>query len=152
MEKSKGLVFSSIQKVLRWSRSHSLWYYPVQGGCCADEVYNTFGGRYDIERFGCLPQVEPRHADLLIVTGGISLKAKKALVEVYEEMVNPKYVMAIGTCACGGGPFQSKGSMNVWLSLEQLVPVDVYVPGCPPRPEAIMNGIISLQEKIKNGD
>src|SRR4051812_30060913 len=140
---------STIGKVLKWARSNSLWYLSTGSGCCADEVLNAMGGRYDLERFGCLPQVDARQADLLIVSGMVSYKAATQLREVYESMLSPKYVLAIGACANCGGPFAPEYSYSVVPGVDRILPVDVYVPGCPPRPEAIMNGLIALQEKIR---
>jgi NADH-quinone oxidoreductase subunit B len=121
-------------------------------GCCADEVINTMGCRYDLERFGCLPQVDPRQADLLIISGVISYKAAENLKAIYDAMLPPKYVLSIGSCANCGGPFAPEFSYSVVPGADRLVPVDVYVPGCPPRPEAIMNGLIALQEKIRGNN
>jgi NADH-quinone oxidoreductase subunit B len=106
------------------------------------------GCRYDLERFGCLPQVDPRQADLLIVCGMVSQKIAPYLKQLYEEMLPPKYVLAVGACANCGGPFSGESSYSVISGVDQVLPVDVLVPGCPPRPEAIMNGLIALQEKI----
>lgn len=143
-----GFGLSSVSQVLSWARSKSLWYYRANTGCCADEFLETIGCRYDLERFGCLPQVDPSQADLLIVSGAINLKLAPKMIELYQAMPNPKYVLAIGACACGGGAYNSKYSYSVIEGVNQLIPVDVFVPGCPPRPEAIMNGLITLQEKI----
>ena len=107
------------------------------------------GCRYDLERFGCLPQEDPRQADLLIVSGMVSYQAAIPLRAVYDSMLAPKYVLAIGSCANCGGPFAPECSYSVMPGVDRLLPVDVYVPGCPPRPEAIMNGLIALQEKIR---
>lgn len=139
---------STVGRVLKWARSRSLWYVSTGAGCCADEVLDTMGCRYDLERFGCLPQVDPRQADLLIVSGMVSHKAAPYLKEVYDSMLMPKYVMAVGACANCGGAFSPEFSYSAIPGVDQLIPVDVYVPGCPPRPEAIMNGLIALQEKI----
>ncbi len=106
------------------------------------------GCRYDLERFGCLPQVDPRQADLLIICGMVSYKIAPYLKELYDEMLAPKYVLAVGACANCGGPFSAESSYSVVPGVNQVIPVDVFVPGCPPRPEAIMNGLIALQEKI----
>ena len=140
--------FSTVGRLLKWARSRSLWYVSTGTGCCADEVMNTMGCRYDIERFGCVPQVDPRQADLLIVSGIVSYKAAPHLKNFYESMLKPRYVLAIGACANCGGPFGPGFSYSVVPGVDQIIPVDVYVPGCPPRPEAIMNGLIALQEKI----
>lgn len=132
-----------------WARADSLWYLSVGGGCCADEVLNAAGCRYDLERFGCLPQSEPHLADLLIVRGIVTEKAAPALLALYENMLEPKYVMAVGACANCGGLFGPEHGSPTLAGVDRLIPVDVYVSGCPPRPEAIMNGLIALQEKIR---
>lgn len=139
---------TSLSRVLQWARSNSLWYYPLHTGCCADEVLSTLGSRYDLERFGCLPQTDPKQADLLIVSGAISYKSAPHVRAIYDAMPSPKYVMAVGACADCGGPFSPELSYSVVPGLDRVIPVDVYVPGCPPRPEAIMNGFIALQDKI----
>lgn len=146
--RSGSFYLSTIGKILSWARSQSLWYVSTGTGCCADEVLDALGCRYDLERFGCLPQVDPRQADLLIVSGVVTKKAAPYLRDLYESMLSPKYVLAIGSCANCGGAFGSKSNYSVVSGLDQVVPVDVYVPGCPPRPESIMNGFIALQNKI----
>jgi NADH-quinone oxidoreductase subunit B len=113
---------------------------------------NSVGCRYDLERFGALPQVDPRQADLLIVTGMVSYKAATHLRQVYDRMLAPKYVLAIGACSTCGGPFATEFSYSAVGGVDRILPVDVYVPGCPPRPESIMNGLIALQEKIRGTD
>lgn len=140
--------FSVVEKALGWAKAGSLWYFSTGGGCCADELFETESCRYDLERFGCLPQVDPRQADLLIVSGMISYKAAEELKKVYDQMLSPKYVIALGACACSGGLFSGKTGYSVLPGAHELFSVDVFVPGCPPRPEALMNGIITLQEKI----
>ena len=139
---------STIGRAMKWAQSRSLWYISTGNGCCADEVLNTMGSRYDLERFGAVPQVDPCQADLLIVCGMVSKKAAPHLKQLYDSMLEPRYVLAIGACANCGGPFAPEFSYSVEAGANQVVPVDVYVPGCPPRPEAIMNGLIALQEKI----
>lgn len=134
--------------LLGWARSRSLWYISTGPGCCADEVFCTTGCRYDLERFGCLPQVDPSHADLLIVQGAVSRRAAPHLKSLYDSMRSPKYVLAVGACACKGGLFGPCYSYSTMSGVQTVIPVDVFVPGCPPRPEAIMNGLIVLQEKI----
>lgn len=138
---------STIGRVLDWARAQSLWYISTGSSCCADEVLNASGCRYDLERFGCIPAADPHQADLLIVSGAVSKKAAPHLREVYDAMAEPKYVMAVGACACCGGLFQTD-SYTVVDGVDKLFPVDVFVPGCPPRPEAIMDGLLRLQERI----
>ncbi len=144
-----GFYLSTLGKMLTWARSQSLWYNSTGSGCCADEVLNSLGCRYDLERFGCLPEVDPRQSDLLIVSGMVSYKAAPYLKSLYEGMLSPKYVLSLGSCANCGGPFSPEASYSVVPGVDQILPVDVYVAGCPPRPEAIMNGLITLQEKIR---
>ena len=146
--KSSSFYVSTVGRALEWARSESLWYISTGTGCCADEVLNTMGCRYDLERLGCLPQVDPRQADLLIVSGLVTYKAATHLRSVYEAMLGPKYVLAVGSCANCGGPYSYEQSYSAVSGVDRILPVDVYVPGCPPRPEAIMNGLIRLQEKI----
>jgi NADH-quinone oxidoreductase subunit B len=140
---------STIGRVLNWARAQSLDYISTGSGCCADEVLNSMGCRYDLERFGCVPQIEPNQADLLIVNGFVSEKAEPHLRALYDAMKNPKYVLAVGACASSGGMFAPECSYAVKKTVSSIVPVDVFVPGCPPRPEAIMDGLIELQEKIR---
>lgn len=138
-----------ISELVKWARASSLWYFSVNGGCCADEVLSTQGCRYDFERFGALPQTHPEQADLLIVSTVVTSKLAPVIKEIYERMPFPKYVMAVGACANSCGAFSETVSYAGAVPLDQIVPVDIYVPGCPPRPEAIMDGLIRLQERIE---
>jgi NADH-quinone oxidoreductase subunit B len=140
---------SDSSSLLKWARSNSLWFIEAGPGCCADEVLESIGCRYDLERFGCVPQADPRQADLLIVSGAVSYKSAPHLRAMYDSMLFPKYVLAIGACANCAGAFAPESSYAVVPGVDQIIPVDVYVPGCPPRPEAVMNGLITLQEKIR---
>lgn len=148
-ESQSGFFLSKLESAMKWARSGSLWYYAVQSGCCADEVMETLGSRYDLERFGCVPQLEPSQADLLLVSGVVTRKSAPHLLQIYEKMLAPKYVMALGSCASCGGLFSEDRSYTGLSGVGRIIPVDVHVPGCPPRPEAIMNGLITLQEKIR---
>jgi len=148
---SRGFLLSTFDRAMDWARSGSLWYYSVQSGCCADEVMDTLGCRYDLERFGCVPQADPSQADLLFISGFVSRKAAPHLLDLYERMLEPKYVIALGSCASCGGLFSEDRTYSGLSGVGRLIPVDVHVPGCPPRPEAIMNGLITLQEKIRGG-
>lgn len=139
---------STVGRLMKWATSRSLWYVTVPGGCCADEVLNTMGPRYDLERFGAIPQVDARQADLLIVSGLVSYKAAPHLRELYDTMLAPKFVLSVGACANCGGLFGPESSYSTVAGVDRIVPVDVHIPGCPPRPEAIMNGLITLQERI----
>ena len=124
-------------------------YLSVGSACCADEIFNSVGCRYDLERFGCVEQTNSKQADLLIITGSISKKAAPEVKALYDSMSHPKYVMSVGTCSNGGGLFAGDEKSTVLKGTAELLPVDVYVAGCPPRPEAIMDGILTLQEKIR---
>jgi NADH-quinone oxidoreductase subunit B len=104
--------------------------------------------RYDLERFGCLEREDPAHADLLIISGAVTRKMAEEVRAVYDKMPSPRFVMAVGACACSGGLFQEQLGSPVVPGVNEIVPVDVFVPGCPPRPEAIMNGLVNLQDKI----
>jgi NADH-quinone oxidoreductase subunit B len=142
-------VFSSFfKKIFNWAQSRSLWVLHVHHGCCADEVMNVCGPRYDIERFGCVMVTDPTQADVLLVSGCVSFKAAPYLKSLYDQMRSPKFVMAMGSCACSGGFFAESSSHLILPGIHQLIPVDVFVSGCPPRPEAIMNGLLALQGKI----
>jgi NADH-quinone oxidoreductase subunit B len=147
-----GFHLTTLSRVMSWARSSSLWYMNANGGCCADEVMDALGARYDLERFGCLPQADPRQADLMIVTGMVSYRIAPYLKALHDQMLPPKYVLAIGSCASCGGAFAPEYSYSVVPGAQRILPVDVFVPGCPPRPEAIMNGLIALQEKIRGSE
>lgn len=140
---SSGIFVGQVSRFLNWARASSLWYFPVVGGCCADEVVSAEGCRYDLERLGCLEQSDATRADLLLVSGGIHASAVDELRRIHAQMLEPRYVVALGACANRCGIFKD------YLPVTEAVPVDVFVPGCPPRPEAIMNGILKLQERIR---
>lgn len=129
-----------VSRTIKSSLKSSLWVYYFGKGCCADEVFNSIGSRYDIERFGVKFQSQPEQADLLIINGLINKKSAPELMQIYNRMKAPKFVLAIGACACRGGLFDHAQASDI--------PIDVFVPGCPPRPEAIMNGLLAIQEKI----
>lgn len=130
--------------LIKWSRAQSLWVYAPPSTCCSDEAMNAWGCRYDWERFGCVRESQPENADLLIVNGFVSEELRPHYLSIYERMKAPRYVMALGSCACRGGLFSDSG-------VESFFPVNVFVPGCPPRPEAILNGLLALQESILQG-
>ncbi len=142
-------LITSLEKMVNWAQTNSLRFVSAQEGCCADELLNALGCRYDLERFGCVPETVPQQADLLIVSGALSYKAVEELHRLYERMMHPKYVMAVGACANCGGMFSPQYSYSTVPGVDRVIPVDVYVPGCPPRPEAIMHGLLTLQEKIR---
>lgn len=146
---NKNLIVTSADLFINWGRANSLW--PVSFGlaCCAIEMMATGMSRYDLARFGAEAfRPSPRQADLMIVAGTISHKMASRVKLIYDQMSEPKYVMAMGSCACSGGPFV-KHSYSVLKGADLIIPVDVYIPGCPPRPEALLDGLIKLQKLIK---
>src|SRR5512142_2291420 len=143
----QGIWVTSMQELYNWGRKSSIW--PLQFGlaCCAIEMIATAAARYDIARFGAeVFRATPRQADLMIVAGTVTKKMAPQVVRLYNQMPEPKYVIAMGACAISGGPF--KDGYNVLKGIDRYLPVDVHIPGCPPRPEALIHAIITLQEKI----
>jgi len=135
---------------IRWARLKSPWILHFNSGACNAcdiEVLALLTPRYDLERFGVLHKATPRHADILVATGPATRQAAPRLKRIYEQMPEPKFVIAVGTCACSGGVF--KKCYNVLKGVDKVIPVDVYVPGCPPKPEAILYGIVKLLGKIE---
>ena len=131
---------------LRWGMRNSLWYLLFGTACCAIELMQTGMSRYDLDRFGMLPRATPRQSDVMIVAGTVTYKMALRIRRLYEQMPDPKYVIAMGSCANSGGAFVP--SYSVLRGVDRIVPVDVYVPGCPPRPEALIQGCLKLMEKI----
>lgn len=135
---------------MKWARAKSPWFLHFNTGACNGcdiEVVALLTPRYDVERFGIKLEPSPRHADVLIVTGVVTKQCLSRLKRIYEQMPSPKFVIAIGACACSGGIFQ--GCYGVDKRLDEVIPVDVYVPGCPPKPEAMTQGVVKLLAKIK---
>ncbi len=145
----RGLFITTVDELYNWGRKSSIW--PLQFGlaCCAIEMIATACARYDIARFGAeLFRPSPRQADLMIVAGTVTKKMAPQVVRLYNQMAEPKYCITMGACAIAGGPFRE--GYNVLKGIDRYIPVDVHIPGCPPRPEALLDGLIKLQEKISS--
>jgi NADH-quinone oxidoreductase subunit B len=146
-ELQESVAVTTLDRVYNWCRRNSIWPVTFGLACCAFEMICTAASRFDFARFGLeVMRPSPRQADLMIVSGTITKKMIGTIVRLYNQMGEPKYVIAMGSCACGGGPF--KGGYNVVSGVDKYLPVDVYIPGCPPTPQALLHGIITLQKKI----
>jgi NAD(P)H-quinone oxidoreductase subunit K len=150
-ELAENVILSSLNDVYDWARLSSLWPLLYGTACCFIEFAAMIGSRFDFDRFGLVPRSSPRQADLIITAGTVTMKMAPALVRLYEQMPEPKYVIAMGACTITGGMFSSD-SYTAVRGVDKLIPVDVYLPGCPPRPEAIMDAIVKLRKKIANED
>ncbi len=146
----QGLIhFTQLDWILDLARANSLWPLTFGLACCAIEMMATGASRFDMARFGCeVFRPSPRQCDVMIVSGTVNLKMAPAVITLYDQMPEPKWVIAMGNCAISGGPFVFPGQYAVVEGVDTLIPVDVYVPGCPPRPEALLEGFLSLEEKI----
>jgi NADH-quinone oxidoreductase subunit B len=145
-DETMGFLQRLVSKGLGWARKYSLFVYPYATACCGMEYMSVAAARYDIARFGAeFPRFSPRQADMLLVVGTINLKQAPILKRVYEQMAEPKWVVAFGVCASSGGFYDNYA---VSQGIDRILPVDVYIPGCPPRPEQVLDGLILLQEKI----
>lgn len=144
----EGYFATNLDKVVGLARKNSIWPLPFATSCCGIEFMATMGSNYDLARFGSeRMSFSPRQADLLIVAGTIAKKMGPVLKQVYLQMAEPRWVLSVGACACSGGIFDT---YSVLQGIDQIIPVDVYVPGCPPRPEQIIDGIMKIQELVKN--
>ncbi len=143
----KGFLLTSVDDIINWARTGSLHWMTFGLACCAVEMMQTSMPRYDLERFGTAPRASPRQSDLMIVAGTLTNKMAPALRKVYDQMPEPRYVLSMGSCANGGGYYHY--SYSVVRGVDRIVPVDVYVPGCPPTAEALLYGLMALQKKIR---
>jgi NAD(P)H-quinone oxidoreductase subunit K len=148
-ELAENVILTTVDDLYNWARLSSLWPLLYGTACCFIEFAALIGSRFDFDRFGLIPRSTPRQADLIITAGTVTMKMAPALVRLYEQMPDPKYVIAMGACTITGGMF-SMDSPSAVRGVDKLIPVDVYLPGCPPRPEAIIDAIIKLRKKIAN--
>ena len=145
----ENVVVTSVDWALNWARSNSIWPMTFGLACCAIEMMAAGAGRFDLDRFGAGAfRATPRQSDLMIVAGTVTFKMASRIRRLFHQMAEPRYVMAMGACTCGGGPYFKYG-YHVVKGVELVVPVDVYVPGCPPRPESLIEGLLRLQDKMR---
>ncbi|MDR3031436.1 MAG: NADH-quinone oxidoreductase subunit NuoB [Holosporales bacterium] len=148
MKKSFDVFLSTIQNMSNWASSASLWPFSFGISCCAIEMMHAAASRVDLDRFGCLFRPSPKHSDLMIVAGSVTEKMAAQIINLYNQMLFPKYVIAMGSCAISGGLYQD--SYSIVNGIEKLIPVDIAVPGCPPAPEDLAKAILKLQRRIKS--
>ncbi len=143
----KGFLLTQFDKLVSWARAGSMWPMTFGLACCAVEMMHAYVSRYDLDRFGVVPRPSPRQADVIIVAGTLTNKMAPAFRRVYDQMAEPRYVISMGSCANGGGYYHY--SYSVVRGCDRVVPVDIYVPGCPPTAEALVYGVLQLQKKIR---
>ncbi|MER3446602.1 MAG: NADH-quinone oxidoreductase subunit B [Candidatus Dadabacteria bacterium] len=142
-----GFITTKISEFANWARKNSLWPMAFGTACCAIEMMGVFASRFDLSRFGAeVVRFSPRQSDLMIVSGTITYKMASVCRKIYDQMPEPKWVIAMGSCTCGGGPFDSYAVVQ---GIDEFLPVDVYVGGCPPRPEALIDAVMKIQKKIE---
>ena len=142
-----NIVIAKTEDLFNWARLSSLWQVSFGLSCCAIEMMATSASHYDFDRFGVIPRPSPRQADIIIISGTVTLKMATRIKRLYEQMPDPKFVVAVGSCGVASGAFH--GCYNVIGSIDEVIPVDAYIPGCPPRPEAIIDGVVKLVNSIR---
>lgn len=150
-ELSNNIILTTLNDLHNWARLSSLWPLLYGTSCCFIEFASLIGSRFDFDRFGLVPRSSPRQADLIITAGTVTMKMAPSLVRLYEQMPEPKYIIAMGACTITGGMF-STDSYSTVRGVDKLIPVDVYLPGCPPKPEAIIDAVIKLRKKVAQED
>lgn len=146
----RNIFLAQLDKIIAWGQAESLWPLIFGFGCCAIEMMHAAAAKYDLEQLGCLFKASPRQADLMIVSGSITHKMAPVLRKIYDQMAEPKWVISMGSCANGGGMYCN--SYSVIDGCDKIIPVDIYIPGCPPKPEAVLDAISMLKQKIKKTD
>ena len=150
MSSAANFFTSKMSDALGWARKYSIFQYPFVTACCGMEYMATAAGHYDVDRFGAgFPRFSPRQSDVLFVVGTISHKMAPVLKTVYDQMCEPKWVVAFGVCTCTGGFYDNYATVQ---GIDTIIPVDIYIPGCPPRPENVLDGLMKLQDKIQKGE
>ncbi len=145
---NSNVVVTSMDALLNWARLSSLWQMQFGLACCAIEMMAASASHFDMMRFGVIPRATPRQTDVIIISGTVTLKMATRIKTLYEQMAEPRYVISMGSCSNSGGPYWEHG-YHVLKGVDRIIPVDVYIPGCPPRPEALLEGLMKLQEKVR---
>lgn len=150
VDQEPKVLIAPLRQLMAWARGRSMWGLTFGTACCAIEMMTCGSARYDTDRFGIFYRASPRQSDCMIVSGTINLKMAPRVKVLYEQMASPKYVIAMGSCAVSGGPFAD--GYNVVKGVDEIIPVDIYLPGCPPRPEALLHALLTLMERNKDGE